>query len=136
MKDDKLYLSHIMECIRRIELYIAPGWEQFYKSTMMQDAIIRNFEIIGEATKKISKEFRNAHPNIPWQEMAGFRDVLIHNYMGIDLEEVWRTATRDLPELKKSLSAISLVQEILQELVKEIEIQRPTPKEKGHDRSR
>jgi uncharacterized protein with HEPN domain len=73
---------------------------------MIQDAIIRNFEIIGEATKHLSPELKQSHPEIQWRGMAGFRDVLIHNYMGVDLEEVWNILKNELPQIKSSLKAI------------------------------
>jgi uncharacterized protein with HEPN domain len=106
MKDDRLYLIHIWECIQRIKSYAEEGKEAFLASTMMQDAIIRNFEIIGEATKHLSPELKQSHPEIQWRGMAGFRDVLIHNYMGVDLEEVWNILKNELPQIKSSLKAI------------------------------
>lgn len=106
MKDDKLYLIHIWECIQRIESYTGEGKAAFLASAMMQDAVIRNFEIIGEATKRLSPELKQSHPEIQWRGMAGFRDVLIHNYMGVDLEEVWTIIEKELPQIKSSLKAI------------------------------
>ncbi|MFM1655830.1 DUF86 domain-containing protein [Brevibacillus sp. B_LB10_24] len=78
----------------------------FTESTMVQEAVIRNFEIIGEATKKLTKELRDAHPSIPWRRIAGFRDVLIHDYMNIDPEEVWNVITGFLPELKRKVQEL------------------------------
>ncbi|MGA9098268.1 MAG: DUF86 domain-containing protein [Methanotrichaceae archaeon] len=106
MKDDRLYLIHIWECIKRIESYAEEGKAAFLASNMMQDAIIRNFEIIGEATKHISPELKQSYPEIQWQGMAGFRDVLIHNYMGVDLDEVWNILENVLPQIKRSLKAV------------------------------
>ncbi|MCK9441950.1 MAG: DUF86 domain-containing protein [Methanothrix sp.] len=106
MKDDKLYLIHIWECIQRIESYSAEGKVAFLASNMMQDAIIRNFEIIGEATKHLSPELRQSHPEIQWRGLAGFRDVLIHNYMGVDLDEIWNIIENELPQIKSSLKAV------------------------------
>jgi uncharacterized protein with HEPN domain len=71
-----------------------------------QDAVIRNFEVIGEAAKKVPAEYRAAHPSIPRQLMAGFRDVLIHGYDGVDMRRVWATATQALPEVRKSIAAL------------------------------
>ncbi len=73
---------------------------------MVQDAVIRNFEIIGEATKKLSSEFISSHVNIPWKEMAGMRDKLIHDYMGIEIDVMWKTIENDIPELYQLLKSI------------------------------
>ena len=80
MKDNRLYLSNIKECIEQIESYTVDGKETFLQNRMIQDAVIRNCEIIGEATKRLSLDFRAKYPDIPWQQMAGFRDILIHDY--------------------------------------------------------
>jgi uncharacterized protein with HEPN domain len=103
MKDDRVYLTHILECIQNIEEYVPEGKDQFMYSKMIRDAVIRNLEIIGEATKNISNEFRSKHPEMPWRAMAGMRDVLIHNYMGVDLNIVWNTVERELPKIERSL---------------------------------
>ena len=73
---------------------------------MIQDAVIRNIEIIGEATKKISKQLTESHQEIPWSEMAGMRDKLIHDYLDVDLDVVWKTVEIDLPLLKEMISKI------------------------------
>lgn len=85
MKDDRLYLTHILECIGRIEGYTQDGRDAFMASSLIQDAVVRNFEIAGEATKHISQTLRDAHPHVPWKRIAGLRDVLIHNYVQVDL---------------------------------------------------
>lgn len=100
---DRLYLEHIQECIGRINDYAAPGREHFFKSTMAQDAVMRNFEIIGEAVKRLSDHVLDRTRDIPWHSIAGFRDVLIHDYMRIDLEEVWAAIENDLPDLKEAV---------------------------------
>ncbi len=113
MKDDRLYLIHIWESIQRIESYSIEGKSAFLASTMMQDAIIRNFEIIGEATKHLSLEMRLSNPEIQWRGLAGFRDVLIHNYMGVDLVEVWNIIEKELPQIKNSLEPIMIERQLL-----------------------
>ena len=76
------------------------------RDTRTQDAVIRNFEVIGEAAKRVPVECRIEHPSVPWQLMAGFRDVLIHGYEGVDMARVWSTATRDLPAVRSALAPI------------------------------
>ena len=99
-KDPRVYLAHILERANRIEEYLRDGQAAFKNDPKTQDAVIRNFEVIGEAAKRVPEEYRAAHPSIPWQLMAGFRDVLIHGYEGVDLSRVWTTATRDLPAVR------------------------------------
>lgn len=88
MKDERLYLSNIQECIERIEEYTKGGKEEFIQTQMIQDAVIRNFEIIGEATKRLSPELRSDYSDVPWQQMAGLRDVLIHDYLKVNINLV------------------------------------------------
>jgi uncharacterized protein with HEPN domain len=106
MKNDQLYLTHILECITNIESYLPNGKEDFFSSRLIQDAVIRNLEVIGEATKRISKEFRDQHPNVPWREMAGLRDVLIHDYFGVDNGIVWNVVEKEIPPLKEILDLL------------------------------
>ena len=106
MKDDSVYLIHVLECIKQIEEYTINGREEFMNSRLIQDAVIRNIEIIGEATKQVSPGLRNEHPEIPWKEMAGMRDVLIHDYMGVDLQIVWNVVARNLAEIKEHLRGL------------------------------
>ena len=103
MKDDAVYLQHILDAIEKINSYAAVGKETFMTTTHWQDAIIRNLEIIGEATKRLSDALKQNNPEIRWRNVAGLRDVLIHDYMGVDLEVIWNVIERDLPELKKSI---------------------------------
>jgi uncharacterized protein with HEPN domain len=89
-----------------IATYIEPGHEAFVAESMRQDAVVRQLEIIGEAAKRISLELRSKHPSVPWRRIAGLRDVLIHQYMGIDIEAVWEVARREIPQLRKDIEAI------------------------------
>jgi uncharacterized protein with HEPN domain len=106
VKDDRLYLISIIESAERIMQYVKDGREAFMASSLIQDATIRNFETIGEAAKQLSPGLRNAHPEIPWREVAAFRDVLIHDYLRVDVDEVWNIVESELPELKQKLSAV------------------------------
>lgn len=104
-KDDQLYLIHIADCIAKIESYTFQGREAFLKDPMIQDAVIRNFEIIGEAVKGLSESFKQRHTEIEWRKVAGFRDVLIHDYMGVDVEEVWKIIEGPLVQLKTKIQS-------------------------------
>jgi uncharacterized protein with HEPN domain len=106
MKDERLYLSNIKECIERIEEYTKGGKEEFMQNKMIQDAVIRNFEIIGEATKRLSPELRSQYSDVPWQQMAGLRDVLIHDYLKVNLNLVWKIIEQNLSNLKRQVTAI------------------------------
>jgi uncharacterized protein with HEPN domain len=105
MKDENLYLIHISECIERIVSYVTTE-QAFFHSTLTQDAVIRNLEIIGEAAKKLSESTRRQAPEIPWKNVCGMRDVLIHGYMGVDLKEVWRVVAEDLGVLKSAVERL------------------------------
>ena len=105
-KDPRVYLAHILERASRIEAYVRDGHAAFMDEPKTQDAVMRNFEVIGEAAKRVPAEYRAEHPSIPWQLMAGFRDVLIHGDEGVDLGRVWTTATRDLPAVRDEIAAI------------------------------
>jgi uncharacterized protein with HEPN domain len=106
LKDDRLYLSHIRDALERIEQYTGDGREAFFADPKTQDAVARNFEIIGEATKRLSREAQHQRPEVPWRQVAGFRDVLIHEYMGVDPTEVWNVIENDLPALREAVTAL------------------------------
>lgn len=103
MSRDDLYLKHVLDAIGKIERYAAVGREEFMATSHWQDAVIRQLEIIGEAVKRLSPEAVGRRPQIPWRRIAGMRDVLIHDYMGVDLEAVWQVAQQDLPELRRAV---------------------------------
>jgi uncharacterized protein with HEPN domain len=107
MKGDHLYLRHILDAILKIEAYISVGRDVFLSTSYWQDAVIRQLEIIGKATKRLSQDLRSRHDEVPWRRIAGLRDVLIHDYMGVDLAAVWEITQGDLPVLKNHIQMIS-----------------------------
>lgn len=106
MKDDGVYLRYILECIRRIEEDIAGGQEQFMASHTISDAVLRNLQTMSETTQRLSAGLKNAHPETEWERIGAFRNVLVHDYLGVDLERVWDVITRNVPELKRQVLAI------------------------------
>lgn len=106
MKDERLYLIHILECLSRIEQYTADGEEWFMRDTKTQDAVLRNLQTLAESTQRISRELKAAHTEIDWVRVAGFRNVLVHEYLGINLARVWEIIQHGLPELKQHVAAI------------------------------
>lgn len=109
-KDDKVYLQHVRDAIDRILKYTAVGKQQFLKDEMMQDAVIRNIGIVGEAVRHLSPAVTNLHPEIPWKQITAMRNKMIHDYFGVRLDLVWDVVERDLPGFRKQ------VEEILEEL--------------------
>lgn len=103
MKDDRLYLHHMLERCHRISRFIAPGREAFMASEELQDAVIRNIEVIGEAAKRVSADARGHMASLDWKGICGMRDVLIHDYIGVDLDEVWNVVKSRIPELQAVL---------------------------------
>lgn len=102
-----VFIEHILFCIRKIQDYTGNLTEKDFKNNeLIQDAVIRNIEIIGEATKKISKDLKSQYPDIPWKEMSGMRDKLIHDYFGVDVDVVWKTVNDDIPFLKSLIETI------------------------------
>jgi uncharacterized protein with HEPN domain len=100
VKDDRLYLGHILEAADRILLFGQDGETHFRTDVRTQDAIIRNLQVLGEAVKKVSAETCDAHPEIPWKDIAGMRDRVVHDYFGISLDIVWDVVVNHIPPLR------------------------------------
>jgi len=106
-RDDLLYLEDVQEAIETILGYVHRIEEdEFKQNQMLQDAVVRQLEIIGEATKHLSENIREDNPQVPWKAIAGTRDRLIHGYFAVDLDEIWLTIQRDLPELKQEVNRL------------------------------
>lgn len=106
-KNPIIYLSHILDCIEKIQEYTSNLNERdFLNKSLVQDGVIRNLEIIGEATKQLDKDFRSKYPEIEWKRIAGMRDKLIHDYIGVDLWAVWAVVEKIIPEFKEEIKAI------------------------------
>ncbi len=103
----KIFIEDILESIERIESYTKNKTEnEFLDNYEKQDAIMKRLEVIGEAVKYIPKEFKEKHSGIPWKDISGMRDKLIHEYFGVVMERVWDTAKNDIPKLKKQISEL------------------------------
>ncbi|MEW6388122.1 MAG: DUF86 domain-containing protein [Thermodesulfobacteriota bacterium] len=106
MKDDKLYLIYITECLDRIKDYTAGGREAFSQSKLIQDGVLRNLHTMSESTQRISDRLKASYPEVPWSDIAKFRNVLVHDYLEIDLKRIWDIVENDLPPLKRQVEAI------------------------------
>lgn len=97
---DRTLLAHILQCMDRIRNYTNGQRETFYGSHMVQDAVVRNLQILAESTQRLSEGLKTTEPAVPWGAIVGFRNILTHNYLGIDLNAVWSVVETDLPQLK------------------------------------
>ena len=104
MKDDRLYLVHISECIERIDSYVSGlDKEGFMASSLVQDAVIRNLQTMAESTQRLSDRLKQAQNKIDWHKIVGFRNILVHDYLGVDIERIWNIIENELPPLKKAV---------------------------------
>lgn len=106
MKDERLYLEHILECIGKIEEDTQGGRDVFFATHMVQDAVRRNLQVLGESIQRLSEATKLAYPDIDWRAIRGFRNLLVHEYFDIDLKIVWRAIQADLPSLADAVRTV------------------------------
>lgn len=112
-RDIGLYIDDILESMDKIQAYIETvGEDEFYSDSEKQDAVLRRMLFIGEATKNIPAEFRTKYPDVPWQKMAGLRDIIVHQYFGVTLGLIWRVANSDLPLLRERILEIKAAENL------------------------
>ncbi len=103
MKDDRVYLEHIRDALADIGTYTSAGRDAFFEQRIRQDATLRKLEVIGQAVKNLSDDSKSRQPQIPWKQIAGMRDKVIHDYFGVNLEIVWAVVEKDLPQLMSAI---------------------------------
>jgi uncharacterized protein with HEPN domain len=103
VKDDRVYLEHIRDALDDIATYTSTGRAAFFDDRMRQDATLRKLEVVGQAVKNLSEETRSKRSDIPWKQIAGMRDKVIHDYFGVNLEIVWAAVEKDLPLLARAI---------------------------------
>ncbi len=106
MKSDKFYLVYILECLARIKEFTEAGNDTFMSSKLIQDAVLRNLHTLTESTLRLSDGLKNIYPEVAWKEIAKFGHVVVHDYLGVNLERVWKIIEGDLPVLKRQVRAI------------------------------
>lgn len=106
MKEDKLYLIHIKECIDRIEQYTVEGRGSFINDPKTQDAVLRNLHTLSESVQRISENLKTRYSQIDWKSISAFRNVVVHDYLGIDLPRIWDIIEKDIPDLKEKIRII------------------------------
>jgi uncharacterized protein with HEPN domain len=106
-RETRLFVEDILQSITKIEDYTRGlSQEEFSQDSQAQDAVIRRLEIIGEAVKNLPEDFRVKYADVPWRQIAGLRDVLIHGYFGVNLNRVWLVIEKDLPDLKEKVAQV------------------------------
>ncbi|MBP0019261.1 MAG: DUF86 domain-containing protein [Cyanobacteria bacterium SBLK] len=107
MKENRIYLIHIRDCLQRIKSYTVTGKEDFFQETIIQDSVIRNLEVMCESIKKLPNEWKASEPSIPWERIVGFRNRLAHEYLSLNLEVVWDVVENYLPDLELAIEKIA-----------------------------
>lgn len=106
MKSDIVHLQHILECINAIEEYTRAGKQFFLSDRKTQKATLRELQELAESTQRISSQLKEKCPDIPWFAIAGFRNILVHDYLGINISQIWDIITRDVPDLKSAVNIL------------------------------
>jgi uncharacterized protein with HEPN domain len=106
LKDDRLYLIHIKECIERVKSYTKSGKEAFFEDTKTQDAVLRNLQILAESTQRLSDLLKDKHQEVDWRGISAFRNVAVHGYLSIDIVQTWNIVQQDLSPLEEQIEAI------------------------------
>ena len=106
-KNNAVYIEHMLGSILRIDEYVESK-ELFYDSRLVQDAVVRNLQVMAESSQRLSDEIKRKYPDIPWNDISGFRNILMHDYLGIDLDMIWSVVEQELPGLEKILNEINL----------------------------
>ena len=104
---DRVLLEHMRDCLGRILEYTNGERSRFEASRLVQDAVIRNLQTLAESSQRLSSEIKGTQPQIPWRELSGFRNVIVHGYLGVDLGAVWLVVEQDLPALGEALNRMS-----------------------------
>lgn len=104
-KNDFVYIEHMLDSILRIDEYVE-NKELFYSSRLVQDAVIRNLQVMAESSQRLSEDIKNNFPDIRWKDISGFRNILVHDYLGVDLDMIWSVVELELPKLEKALTKI------------------------------
>ena len=106
MKDDRVYLQHIRDALEDVTAYCGSDHDAFVNDRMRQDATLRKLEVIGQAVKNLSEDTKSRQPEIPWKQIAGMRDKVIHDYFGVNLEIVWAVVHQELPKLRVAIDSL------------------------------
>ena len=104
---DRVLLAHMRDCLNRINEYTQGDRARFESSRLVQDAVIRNLQTLAESSQRLSNDIKTSEPQVPWRELAGFRNVIVHGYLGIDLGAIWLVVEQDLPSLSRSLDRMA-----------------------------
>jgi len=103
---DKLYIAHMLECIERVLSYTKDGEGTFRQSHLIQDAVIRNLQVMAESSQRLSDSAKARSASTPWRAISGFRNIVVHDYLGLDLGVVWGVVSKELPALKLALQQL------------------------------